>query len=656
MKNVAITGMGCIFSHSSNAEEFWQNILSGKSFREKVPLSRWNPHGSGEENQKYFTPYEAAFVDESLISEARQKWSISGSATRLEVMVESAAREALAGKTSLLSGKGGIVLGMMNPDDEFNLSLGQRFDLEFIKRADPELSRTKEFAELKNSVQLNYHAAHDQADRYSSYLILDRIQKRLGLSEASIIVDAACASSLAAMDIAMTMIRSDQWDFALVGGAETNLSQGSFKAFDVVGALSKKQCKPFDRESDGLLQGEGCGLVLIQKVKPGEQHPIFVSAVGGASDGRTTSLFQPNSEGQTLAYRRAHRQLDFQLDYLEAHGTGTVVGDQTEIASIVEFFKGQKIPASSLKFQFGHTKAAAGAAGLIKAIKMLQSQKIPQVKYLNTPISDQLLLKLEERDVAGEINSIGVSSFGFGGSSFHCVLSNKARAEEKNELHKKVVLLSKATLHKSNFSAEKFLETNTFYKIPPNSRSNIDVMQILGLAATYQALTKTHRDFSLWPMEDAAVVSTSTLGLEVSELMARKLKLESYIRFFADHPSTNAQKIIKDLKKELENIVVNEDFATGVLNNVIAGRVCHAFNMRGVSYNIEAGPPSLGVARNLIYHKLSFDENPLGILIHVLEKGEGSELAREGVEVEIYAQEHLANKLFLKPESQVGVR
>ncbi|KYG66606.1 hypothetical protein AZI86_06055 [Bdellovibrio bacteriovorus] len=654
MKNVAITGMGCIFSHSPNTEQFWVNILSGKSFREKVPLSRWNPQGTEDDNKKYFVQYEAAVVDDSLISELRKKWNIDKDATRLEVMVESAAREAI-GYKGAPSGRGGLVLGMMNPDDEFNLSLGQRFDVEFIKKAGGNSRQSQEFLDFEDSIRKKYKKEYDFADRYGSHLILDRIQNRLGLSEDSIIVDAACASSIAAMDIAMTMIRSDQWDYALVGGAETNLSQGSFKAFDVVGALSKKGCKPFDRESDGLLQGEGCGLLLIQKIKDGEKSSVFISSVGGASDGRTTSLFQPNVEGQTLAYRRAHKQLNFQLDYLEAHGTGTVVGDQTEVSSIVDFFKGQKIPTSSTKFQFGHTKAAAGAAGLIKAIKMLEQQKIPQVKYLNNPITDQLLLKLEERNVSGEINSVGVSSFGFGGSSFHCVVSKNPQAE-KAEPANNVVMLSKVGLSRADFSIDKFLETNTFYKIPPNSRSNIDAMQILGLAATLEAFSDMNRDLSVWPFEDTAVISTSTLGLEVSELMAKKLKLESYIKYFESHPGSRSAEILNDLKKDLEKIGMNEDFATGVLNNVIAGRVCHAFDMRGISYNIEAGPRSLSVARNLLFHKIAFGENPLGVLIHVLEKGAGPDLTREGVEVEIYAQEQLANKLFLKPKLEVGVR
>ncbi|MGG7570294.1 polyketide synthase [Streptomyces sirii] len=217
-------------------------------------------------------------------------------------------------------------------------------------------------------------------------VIAGRIAGRLDLGGANCTVDAACASSLAALDLACRQLRDRDADMVLCGGADVHNGINDYLMFASVRALSPTgRCRPFDAAADGIALGEGVGALVLKRVedaeRDGDRIYAVVKAVGSASDGRSLGLTAPRPEGQRRALERAYRRAGVspaQVGLLEAHGTGTVVGDATELAVLTDLF--QEAGAApggctlgSVKSQIGHTKCAAGLAGLIKTARAVHA-------------------------------------------------------------------------------------------------------------------------------------------------------------------------------------------------------------------------------------------------------------------------------------------
>ncbi|MDR2340406.1 MAG: phosphopantetheine-binding protein, partial [Deltaproteobacteria bacterium] len=288
-----------------------------------------------------------------------------------------------------------------------------------------------------------------------------RIASRLNLHGENLAVDAACASSLAAVSQAILALRSKRCDMVVSGGVDTFNDPFMFSCFSKTPALSRTgEARAFDQAGDGTMLGEGIGVVLLKRLsdalRDGDKVYAVVRSVGGASDGRGTAIFAPSAKGQGRALEAAYAEAGFDpstVELVEAHGTGTVVGDQVELSALSEFFtqhSGHADDASgdnpsgtlsagrlpwcalgSVKSQIGHTKAAAGVAGLIKAILSLYYKVLPPSIHLKEPL-EPLKSPGCPFYVSGEarpwISSprhprrAGVSAFGFGGSNFHCLL------------------------------------------------------------------------------------------------------------------------------------------------------------------------------------------------------------------------------------------
>ncbi|NVI88985.1 polyketide synthase [Actinomadura sp. BRA 177] len=253
-------------------------------------------------------------------------------------------------------------------------------------------------------------------------------------------VEAACASSLAALDIALGALRSGQADFVLAGGAELACNPRDLVLCSALGLLSHTRITPFDAAADGFSPGDGCALFLLKRlpdaVRDGDRIHGVLRAMGGSSDAR--SLIAPDADGQVRAMRQAFEQVDFDpsaVDYLEAHGTGTRVGDRVEIAATAEVYakpgRPHPLVIGSAKGFFGHTFAAAGAAGLLKALLGIRARTFPPNANLRTPAPglplDDIPARLPAAPEpwparAGRPRRAGVSSFGTGGINYHLLI------------------------------------------------------------------------------------------------------------------------------------------------------------------------------------------------------------------------------------------
>jgi acyl transferase domain-containing protein len=279
----------------------------------------------------------------------------------------------------------------------------------------------------------------------SSNILASRIANRLDLMGACYTVDAACASSLVAIDHGATNLALGRCDVALVGGVYGHLSTPMLMLFNELGALSRSpSLRPFGKDADGTLLAEGVGMLVLKRLSDAlrDEDAIYatIKGTGVASDGRGAALLAPRIEGETLAIRRAYDEAGVDpatVGLVEAHGTGIPLGDRIEVAALRETFgtrsgEEARCALGSVKSLIGHTISAAGIAGVMKAALALHHRVLPPTLFGDEAHPD---LALEEtpfylcRQARPWIHGsgttprrAGVSAMGFGGINAHCVL------------------------------------------------------------------------------------------------------------------------------------------------------------------------------------------------------------------------------------------
>jgi len=275
-------------------------------------------------------------------------------------------------------------------------------------------------------------------------VIAGRIANRLDLGGVNYTVDAACASSLASIDLACKELNAGTSAMVICGGADLHNSIVDYLAFASVHALSPTgRCRTFDASADGIALGEGVAAVVLKRLadaqRDGDRIYAVIKGVGGGSDGKSLGLTAPRAEGQARALARAYAQAGIsphEVALIEAHGTGTVVGDRIELETLNRFFGGAgaapgSIALGSVKSQIGHTKCAAGLAGVIKSALALYHRVLPPTLNIKKPnaawtAASPFSLSAQARPWPGDMRKAGVSAFGFGGTNFHVVLAEHA--------------------------------------------------------------------------------------------------------------------------------------------------------------------------------------------------------------------------------------
>ncbi|MDR3141707.1 MAG: SDR family NAD(P)-dependent oxidoreductase [Tannerellaceae bacterium] len=439
--DIAIVGMECIFPDAKNKNEYWKNLLIGKDTITEVPDTRWNKEvfykpdirDTDYSTSKWggfipaidFDPLEFGITPQSLSSiEPVQLLSLYVAKRALEDAGYTDLSAVDLDNTSVFFGAEGAT------DLAYTYSIRSGLMQLFgylpseIDEALPKLTE-------------------DSFPGVLSNVIAGRIANRLNLGGRNYTVDAACASSLAAMDVACQELVSNRSDMVIAGGADFHNGINDFLMFSSTYALSKKgRPASFSNEADGIVLGEGIGVVVLKRLKDarrdGNKIYAVIKAIEGSSDGRSLGLTAPNHKGQANALARAYRRAGIvpsQAGFVEAHGTGTVVGDKTELSALTDIFLdagalNKQTYLGSVKTQIGHTKCAAGMAALIKATLAVQQGIIPPISHMNQPNSyynektnpfvfnTQPVLWEKEKRIAG------VSAFGFGGTNFHLVIEN----------------------------------------------------------------------------------------------------------------------------------------------------------------------------------------------------------------------------------------
>jgi len=276
-----------------------------------------------------------------------------------------------------------------------------------------------------------------------SNTIAGRICNHFDLKGSGYAVDAACASSLLAIANSCSALIAGDLDVAVAGGVDLSIDPFELVGFARAGALARGPMLVYDEESSGFLPGEGCGFVVLMRYPDAvaERRRIYATIAGwGVSSDGAGGITRPESDGQLLALQRAYKRAGFGVDsvaYFEGHGTGTSVGDATELKTLSEARRsaGADVSAAigSIKASIGHTKAAAGVAGFIKATMALQNQIIPPTTAcekphpeLRGPSASLRVVKQGERWPLQQSLRAGVSAMGFGGINTHVVIEGNA--------------------------------------------------------------------------------------------------------------------------------------------------------------------------------------------------------------------------------------
>lgn len=278
----------------------------------------------------------------------------------------------------------------------------------------------------------------------SSSIIANRISYFLDIQGPSIVIDTACSSSLVAVHVACRSLSTWDCDIALVGGTNVLISPEPWGGFREAGILSQTGCcHAFDKSADGMVRGEGCGVIVLQRLSDArlEGRRILAILTGSAvnQDGKSNGIMAPNPSAQIGVLENACKSArvdPLEIGYVEAHGTGTSLGDRIEAHALGMVF-GRKRPGSgplmigSIKPNIGHLEGAAGIAGLIKAVLMVERGSLlpsggftePNPAIPFTELGLRVVDELQEWPVvAGRPRRAGVSSFGFGGTNAHVIV------------------------------------------------------------------------------------------------------------------------------------------------------------------------------------------------------------------------------------------
>ncbi len=462
-KAIAIVGVGAVLPDAPDVAAFWQNLTVGRYSISDVTADRWNPNAYYDEDRSapdktyskiggwtrdydwnpmaWRMPIPPKVSDQM---DRSQKWSII------------AAREALSDfgypQRKLDPDRTAVIIGNAMGGDKHYLTALRIY---FPEYAD-ELRQAPSFSSLapatREAVLEELRAGigrrigeinEDTMPGELANIIAGRVANLFDLHGPNYVVDAACASAMAAVNAAIEGLEEYDYDAVLTGGVDSNMSASSFVKFAKIGALSATGTRPYANGADGFVMGEGAALFLLKRLEDAERDEdriyAVIRGVGGSSDGKGKGITAPNPIGQRLAIERAWENAGLSpatASLVEGHGTSTKVGDRIEAQGIATVFgsagaRQGSIPLGSVKSNIGHLKGAAGAAGMLKVALALHHKTLPpslnfaepnpDIDFAGAPFYVNGELRTWD-DFSDGARRAGVSAFGFGGTNFHVVL------------------------------------------------------------------------------------------------------------------------------------------------------------------------------------------------------------------------------------------
>ncbi|MBI5597820.1 MAG: SDR family NAD(P)-dependent oxidoreductase [Elusimicrobia bacterium] len=458
---LAIIGLSCIFPKADGPKAYWSNIKERVDGITEVPPTHWSLSDYYNQDPKspdrtygrrggFLSPVD---FDPTEFGITPNNITATDPAQLLGLVVAQAAmRDAGYGpEKSFDRRKVSVILGVTGTL-ELAIPLGARLGHPIWRNALKEAGIEGPTADavVKRISDSYVDWQENSFPGLLGNVVAGRIANRLNLGGTNCVVDAACGSSLSATHMAGMELVSGHADMVVTGGVDTFNDIFMYMCFSKTPALSPTgDSKPFDAKGDGTILGEGIGMVVLKRLadaeRDGDRIHAVLKGIGTSSDGRGKAIYAPSSEGQVKALSAAYELSGVSPDtveLVEAHGTGTKVGDAAEVLALTEVYRkaraeGTWAALGSVKSNIGHTKAAAGSAGLIKAVLALKHKVLPPTIKVSEPLAElaagdiPLYVNTEKRPwlpTAGHPRRAAVSAFGFGGSNFHAVLEEHGAA------------------------------------------------------------------------------------------------------------------------------------------------------------------------------------------------------------------------------------
>ncbi|MEJ6665414.1 MAG: beta-ketoacyl synthase N-terminal-like domain-containing protein, partial [Euryarchaeota archaeon] len=456
---IAVIGLAALMPDAPSIDAFWQNIIDSKVSIKEIHEGRWpgpinhfyRKGGPGDSKEGFTYSKIGALVDGFEFDWRRwrqppgtlpqidpcQLWAVSVAADAIE-------QAGYDGDSKDIDRtRCGVVFANALGGENRNLS-----NIRVWSNHTTELAKKHGLAEQNAEAFTNDllegtpRVDEDTMPGELANVVSGRVANLLDLQGPNHAMDAACASSMAAVLDACRLLQTRQVDLMLAGATDRTMDPATFSKFSAIGALSPTHSTPFDAGANGFVMGEGAGVLLLKRlseaIADGDEIHAVIRGIGGSSDGRGKGITAPSQRGQVQAIARAYNQAGYPastVELVEAHGTSTKVGDATELSTLSLLWdglpKGDHVAVGSIKSQIGHLKAAAGIAGIMKSIMALHHRTIPPsagfvtpnptVEWDNVPF----FVPTEARDwpqPEGHPRRAGISAFGFGGTNFHVAL------------------------------------------------------------------------------------------------------------------------------------------------------------------------------------------------------------------------------------------
>ncbi|HET8642991.1 MAG TPA: type I polyketide synthase, partial [Pseudonocardiaceae bacterium] len=461
MTRIAIVGMACRYPDASSPRELWENIVAGRRAFRRLPDERmrledyWDPDPKAPDK---FYARNAAVIEGYEFD--RVKYKIAGSTYRstdlthwlaLDIAAQALADAGFPMGDGMPRERTGVLVGN-SLTGEFSRANLMRLRWPYVRRTVAAALREKgwdddELATFLEDLEGPYKSAFPPIDEDTlagglSNTIPGRICNYFDFNGGGYTVDGACSSSLLAVATACKAIADGELDAAVAGGVDLSIDPFEIIGFAKTGALARHEVRIYDRGSNGFWPGEGCGMVVLMREEEARSagHRVYATVPGwGISSDGKGGITRPEVSGYRLALRRAYNRAGFGIETVpmfEGHATGTAVGDATELRALTAARREADASAppaavSSIKGMIGHTKAAAGVAGLIKAVMAVHNQVLPPSvgsvdphEVLTEDRPALRVLRKAEPWPKGAPLRAGVTGMGFGGINAHVVVEN----------------------------------------------------------------------------------------------------------------------------------------------------------------------------------------------------------------------------------------
>lgn len=604
---LAIVAYNCRLPGAADSKEFWSNLVAGLDSITEMPPKRLNRdlYFSQEPDclAQTYSVLAGLMPEQTFPAEELAKWDPS------HLIFLSLAKQSWSQVSAVDSHKVGVYVGHSGGSElAGEIVFGEMITDTLAKFGSP-------ISELADQLRNGRPTRDENGPIVDARMAAKLVAQELGLDGPAMVVDAACASSLAALSLAALALDNGEIEAAIVGGA-SYAKADSLVLFSQAHSCSNSGSAPFDTQADGLVGSEGAVCIVVKTLQKalsdGDSIRAVVRGLGLATDGRGRSLWAPRREGQRLALERAYEGLDpSRLSYLEAHATSTQVGDATEVEALSDFLTPhlgtRKLPMGSVKSNLGHTLETAGFAGLTKVLLAMQHNSLPpsiKVKNLTTNVDwDSVPLEVlrETRPWDGE-GLVGISAFGIGGLNVHLVVESypsyrKAMQSPEPEAcqSEEIVIVGRGMvadgISQASELAQKSLTgkpmpTFTYdglqLRIPPKLIKNGDPLGFMLLDAAGQAL-QTSRSRS----ESTAVVVATSFGNRFTDELQMGLHLPEIEQ--ALKSKLNLEQLKSFRRQFLEMYPAILDESGGFTSSSAASRISKAYDLNGGALALDSG-------------------------------------------------------------------